>query len=128
MKKTHDKPELKTFRKDLRQNLTSAEAFLWKELQQRNLEGRKFRRQHSIENLIVDFYCAKEQLVIELDGDIHMNSSAEEKDEKRNKKLRTLGLTILRFENKMIFHHLSSVLQEIKDHFSVHATPQKNES
>ena len=128
MKKTHDKPELKTFRKDLRQNLTSAEAFLWKELQQRKLEGRKFRRQHSIENFIVDFYCAKEQLVIELDGDIHMNSSAEEKDEKRDKKLRTLGLTILRFENKMIFHHLPSVLQETKDHFSVHATPQKNES
>jgi len=55
-RKIHDKPELKAHRKNLRKNLTSAEAFLWSHLQQKKLEGRKFRRQHSIENYIVDIH------------------------------------------------------------------------
>ena len=63
----HNKKELENYRKRLRKNGTSAEAFLWKYLQKRRLGGRKFRRQHSILNFIVDFYCAEEDLVIELD-------------------------------------------------------------
>lgn len=67
--KKHDKPTLRNNRKELRQNLTSAEAFLWKHLQNKKFEGRKFRRQHSIDNFIVDFYCTSEKLIIELDGE-----------------------------------------------------------
>ena len=68
MKRIHNKIELKPYRKALRKDLTPAEAFLWKYLQNRKLEGRKFRRQHSVGNYIADFYCSSERLVIELDG------------------------------------------------------------
>ncbi|UOY05583.1 DUF559 domain-containing protein [Muricauda sp. SCSIO 64092] len=115
--KKHNKPELRQHRKDLRQNLTTAEAFLWKQLQHKKLDGRKFRRQHSIDHFIVDFYCASEKLIIELDGQVHQNPIAEEKDANRDAYLEALGYTVLRFENKMVFEHLSSVLREIKDNF-----------
>ena len=116
-KKIHNRKYLEPYRKELRKNLTSAEAFLWKQLQQRKLEGRKFRRQHSIENYITDFYCPEERLIIELDGQVHCNSIAQEKDENRTKILENLGFRVIRFENKMVFDNLQSVLQEIKDNF-----------
>ncbi len=112
-KKIHNRKHLEPYRK----NLTSAEAFLWKQLQQRKLEGRKFRRQHSIENFIADFYCPEERLIIELDGQVHFNSIAQEKDENRTKILEDLGFRVIRFENKMVFDNFQSVLQEIKDNF-----------
>ena len=116
-KPIHNRKHLESFRKELRENLTSAEAFLWKHLQRKQLKGRKFRRQHSIENFIVDFYCPEEKLIIELDGEIHKNATAEEKDRKRDKRLEELGFKVLRFENKMVFDFLPSVLKEIDDNF-----------
>jgi len=116
-KPIHNRKHLESFRKELRENLTAAEAFLWKQLQKRQLKGRKFRRQHSIENFIVDFYCAQEKLIIELDGEIHKNATAEEKDRKRDKRLEELGFKVLRFENKMVFDFLPSILKEIEDNF-----------
>ena len=62
----HNLKHLEALRKELRKSLTSAEATLWKQLQKSQLNGRKFRRQHSIKNFIVDFYCPKEKLIIEL--------------------------------------------------------------
>ncbi len=79
-RKIHNRKSLEPYRKKLRHHGTTAEAYLWTHLQQKKLEGRKFRRQHSILNFIVDFYCAEERLVIELDGQGHMNPTAEEKD------------------------------------------------
>ena len=116
-RKIHNKKELKAYRKKLRSHGTPAEAFLWVHLQQRKLEGRKFRRQHSIANFIVDFYCAEEKLIIELDGQGHMNPTAEEKDDSRTKIVEGLGFKVIRFENKMVFDQLASVLSEIKDNF-----------
>jgi very-short-patch-repair endonuclease len=116
-KKIHNKKYLEPYRKELRKNLTSAEAYLWKQLQQRKLDGKKFRRQHSIENYIPDFYCPEERLIIELDGQVHFKPTAQENDEKRTKRLEELGFKVIRFENKMVFDNLQSVLQEIKDNF-----------
>jgi very-short-patch-repair endonuclease len=62
---------LKFFRSSLRNKSTSAEAVLWNILKSKKLNSRKFRRQHSIGNYIVDFFCASEKLVIELDGNPH---------------------------------------------------------
>ena len=58
----------KTKRKKLRNNLTPAEAALWNLLKNSQLEGRKFRRQHSVGFYILDFYCPSERMAIELDG------------------------------------------------------------
>jgi len=62
----NNRPELKKFRKNLRNNSTSAEATLWTYLQKSQLDGRKFKRQHSVENYILDFYCPSEKLCVEL--------------------------------------------------------------
>jgi len=116
-KRVHIKVELKAYRKKLRSNLTPAEAFLWKHLKSRQLEGKRFTKQHSIGNYIVDFYCASQRLVVELDGEVHNNSSAQEYDAKRTEYLNSLDYTVLRFENKLVFYQLSAVLEEIKSNF-----------
>lgn len=76
----HNRKVLKQKRKKLRNNLTPGEASLWKFLQKSQLEGRKFRRQHSVGNYILDFYCPGEKINIELDGEYHIP----EKDKKRD--------------------------------------------
>ena len=108
-KQIHNRKYLEHFRKDIRNNGTSAEAFMWKYLQKSQLNGRKFRRQHSIGNYIVDFYCPKEKLIVELDGQYHNRPDVQEKDRIRTEYLEGLGFTVVRFENKMVFEHLSSV-------------------
>lgn len=117
MHRHHNKKHLLARRKELRKNLTPAEAYLWMYLKGKKLDGRRFQKQHSIDNYIVDFYCASGKLIIELDGEVHNNPIAEEKDAERDTQLQNLGFTVLRFENKMVFEQLDSALQEIKDHF-----------
>jgi len=114
----HNKKELKTFRKELRNNATSAEAYLWKYLSKSQLEGRKFRRQHSIGKFIVDFYCPSENLIVELDGQVHINPTAENYGQNRTQYLESSGTKVIRFENSMVFDFLPSVLQEIADNFN----------
>ncbi|WP_179335359.1 endonuclease domain-containing protein [Winogradskyella costae] len=114
---THTKKELQDYRRALRNNLTPAEAQLWKHLKSRQLSNRKFQRQHSIGYYIVDFYCATEKLIIELDGEIHNNPKAQEYDKKRTQHLESLGYKVIRFENKMVLDSLPSVLREIQDNF-----------
>jgi len=118
-KQIHTLKHLKTFRKELRENLTPAEVFLWSKLKARQFEGKRFTRQHSIENFIVDFYCASERLIIELDGQVHFNPAAQEYDAARTARLNELGFRVIRFENRMVFDLLPSVLLEIKGCFKV---------
>jgi very-short-patch-repair endonuclease len=114
----HNKKELLESRRELRKNLTPAEAFLWKQLKGKQLDGKKFAKQHSIGNYIVDFYLASDKLIIELDGEVHQNPMAADYDEKRTDYLQSLGFTVIRFENKMVFDNLASVLMEIKENFN----------
>jgi len=109
---------LKETRQHLRTHSTSAEAELWKHLKNKQLAGRKFRRQHSIENYIVDFYCSEEKLIIELDGDPHGDYIQIQYDEQRDKKLKEMGYTILRFENRFVFQEIEWVKEEIIKTFS----------
>ncbi len=113
----HNRKYLKTKRQDLRNHATPAESFLWKYLRKSQLKGRKFRRQHSIENYIVDFYCPSEKLVIELDGAVHEYEKQAEKDERREERLNELGIQVLRFENQFVFDNLQLVLNCISDAF-----------
>ncbi len=117
MSKIHNQKHLEERRKELRKNLTPAEATLWKSLQRKQLKGRKFRRQHSIQNFIVDFYCASERLIVELDGAVHLDFAQQNYDLERTEILENLGLKVIRFENKMIFEKLPEVLEEIINHF-----------
>jgi len=112
----HNRDYLKQRRRKLRNHSTLAESVLWK-LLRNNQTGRKFRRQHSIENYIVDFYCAEEKLIIELDGEPHNNLGIILKDGDRAERLIQLGYKILRFENNTIVNYSLNVIEEIKKHF-----------
>ncbi len=112
-----NKKELKANRIALRKNCTSAETALWNLLKNKKLDGRKFRRQHSIGNYIVDFFCSSEKLIIELDGDIHGDYYQIEKDINRDRYLENLGFTVLRFENRFVFQDPDYVMVEIKKKF-----------
>lgn len=116
-KRIHNFKHLEERRKKLNNNLTPAEAFLWKCLQKKKLEGRKFRRQHSINNFIVDFYCAEEKLIIELDEQVHFDIVQQEYDAERTKELESLGFKVIRFENKQVFEETTLVLETIKSWF-----------
>ena len=109
--------QLKETRQHLRTHGTSAEAELWKHLKNKQLNDRKFRRQHSIENYIVDFYCSKEKLIIELDGDSHGDYIQIQRDEKRDERLSHWGYKVLRFENRFVFQDIEWVLSEIVNCF-----------
>jgi very-short-patch-repair endonuclease len=115
MRKLHNKIQLKETRKVLRTNSTSAEATLWKSLKNKNLDGRKFRRQHSIHNYIVDFYCPSERIIIELDGAFHLDFINQQKDHERDQQLERLGYKVLRFENKFVFEDIEMVLNSIRE-------------
>ena len=101
-------------RKQLRENLTSAEALLWVNLKNSQLDGKKFRRQQSIGPFIVDFYCAKCRVAIELDGEGHLSMTGAEADEKRTDFLKRFNVTVLRFENNEVFENLEGVLNAIR--------------
>jgi very-short-patch-repair endonuclease len=116
-KKLHDPVRTRVFRKKLRSQSTEAEIFLWNYLKEKKLGGRKFRRQHGIGPFIVDFFCHSEKLIIELDGQVHFNAEAQEKDQRRTAYLNKKGFRIIRFENRLVFDLLSSVLNEIQDKF-----------
>lgn len=117
MNQLNNKQELKNFRKNLRNNSTSAEATLWNHLKNKQLEGRRFRRQFSVGNYILDFYCPSEKLAIELDGNDHFIGYGLTQDEIRDKFLNNLNIKVLRFENKEIFERLEGVLEEVKKAF-----------
>jgi very-short-patch-repair endonuclease len=118
MKNIHNKPNLLEYRKNLRRRSTAAESTLWKTLKNKQVENLKFRRQHSIDNYIVDFYCPEIRLIIELDGASHDNYLAEEKDPIRDKKLEEYDCTILRFENRYVYEFLDDIIDTIRKHKS----------
>jgi len=113
----HNFPELKTFRKELRNQSTPAEAKLWMYLQDKQLDGRKFRRQHSIKGYILDFYCPAERLAIELDGQPHFYAEAIEYDRERDLFLERFGVLVLRFINRWVFDNPEGVLNHIREQF-----------
>ena len=98
--------------RELRREMTLAEAILWQELRANKL-GVHFRRQQIITGFIVDFYCHKAALVIEVDGDIH--DLQKEDDARREKALSEMGLKIVRFRNDEILNNLLTVVKRIKE-------------
>ena len=118
MNQIHNKPTLLEYRKNLRNNATDAEVVLWKHLQNKQLEGRKFRRQHSVENYILDFYCPSERLAIELDGAHHFTEEGLKYDQERTAFLNNLNIRVIRFENIEVFENIEKVLVKIRSCFT----------
>ena len=98
---------------DLRRNTTNAENLLWKQLKNKKIKGLRFRRQHPIDEFIVDFFCPKAMLVIELDGGIHDSDAQHERDLERTKILNRHGLKVIRFSNEDIEQNIMEVISRI---------------
>ncbi|MEZ6062453.1 MAG: endonuclease domain-containing protein [Planctomycetaceae bacterium] len=96
-----------SFRRRRRQNQTRSEGLLWSVLRARQVCGLKFRREHSIENWIVDFACVAKMLIVEIDGGYH--DATAESDLQRQRKLELLGWTVLRFSDKDVEHNAEAV-------------------
>lgn len=113
MNKIFNNPLLKIRRKNLRNVMPLAEIILWSKLKGRQT-GFKFRRQESIGQFIVDFYCPEIKLAIELDGDTHyMGEKSRQKDEMREQIIESYGVKILRFTNNDIYSNLDEVVSII---------------
>jgi len=126
-RRPHNKTILKPRRKQLRRNLTPAEAFLWSAIKNSQLAGRKSRRQHSVENYVLDFFCVTERLAVELDGEVHRNDVAEEYDLGRTLYLKSQGIKVIRFENFLVFQEFEYVLHRIQTNFEWWK-PENNDS
>ncbi|MBT1696999.1 DUF559 domain-containing protein [Fulvivirgaceae bacterium PWU4] len=109
-------PRLFGYARVNRQISTEAEAILWQCLRNRKLKGCKFRRQHPIADYIADFYCFERGLVIEVDGEYHMDKEQMAYDEQRTNRLNELKIKVIRFTNREVMEKLDFVLKEIKRH------------
>ena len=114
----YNQKDLKEKRKELRSNSTSAEAVLWRMLKGKQVKGRRWRRQFSIGNYILDFYSPEIKLAVELDGNEHYTVIGKFNDERREEYLNSLGIKIIRFENKDIWCSTDLILETIKKYSS----------
>jgi very-short-patch-repair endonuclease len=103
---------LKVFSQKLRNDSTLSEVLLWQELRAGKIKGYKFNRQKPLLNYIVDFYCRRLRLVIEIDGASHNDRHIE--DQKRQKDLEEKGLSFLRFDDLEVKKNMSNVLRSIQ--------------
>ena len=117
-KKEYNKTVLKEHRKELRNHSTTVEVILWNHLKGKKIGGFKFRRQYSIANYIVDFYCTEKRLAIELDGAGHFTEEGKEQDNYRDQELKQMDIKVLRFENKQIEENIDEVLKTILTHLT----------
>ncbi len=100
--------------RNLRDTSTEVEKRLWARLRDRQLEGFKFRRQHTLLGYVLDFACNEAMLAVELDGSQHGEVSHQAHDEKRSAELARLGWKVLRFWNNEVTDNMRGVLEVIR--------------
>ena len=113
--------KLKPLSREKRSEPTPAEIALWECVRNRKFEGLKFRRQHTIERFIVDFFCPELRLVIEVDGDIHQYTV--EEDAVRQEFLESQGFQVIRFTNDQVLSNIHDVLNSISVYISQFSPP-----
>jgi very-short-patch-repair endonuclease len=107
----HVSSEMHERSKELRREMTPAESKLWQELRGGRMEGFHFRRQQIVGHYIVDFYCHRVALVVEVDGDVHFHQQGY--DRQRDRDLEDLGLRVLHFWNSDVNENMEEVLEKI---------------
>ena len=93
--------------------MTDAEKLLWSKLRRKQLKGSQIYRQRIIDDYIVDFYCPKADLIIEIDGSQHYTDEGINKDKIRDNFLKIQGFKVLRFSDKEVFENLKGVVEKI---------------
>jgi very-short-patch-repair endonuclease len=103
--------------------MTDAEILLWSRIRRKSIAGYQFYRQKIIGGHIVDFYCHKARLVIEVDGSQHYGFEGKQKDMMRDVYMAQLGLTVLRFFDREIFENLDGVIETIWRYLKTEESP-----
>ena len=114
MTKIFNRQDQKEKRRELRKNSTKAESILWDKLRDRRLLGYKFRRQYSVKHFVLDLYCPKFKLAIEVDGKSHDSEEAKKYDKLRQEYIETLGIRFIRIKNEDVISDIENVLESIK--------------
>jgi very-short-patch-repair endonuclease len=99
--------------REMRKNPTPAEKALWRVLRDRAVNGLRFRRQHTMDGLVLDFYCPEVRLCVELDGGVHDSGDQRERDAARTAHLQARDIRVLRFRNEEVLSDMRSVLTRI---------------
>ncbi len=106
----------------LRKNQTESEKIIWEIVRNRKLKGQKFLRQHPIifpyegrkRFFVADFYCAKRNLVVEIDGKVH--DDQQERDKFREHLIEKIGMKVIRFKNEEVEHDLENVIRTLESY------------
>jgi very-short-patch-repair endonuclease len=118
-------PQILEASRVLRSDTTFAEGVLWQALRAEGLPGLRFRRQHAIGRVILDFYCPAVRLAIEVDGGIHDDPAQAERDQARTEALNALGIRVIRFRNEEVVQRLPSVLDRIRQTAAEQPRPKR---
>jgi very-short-patch-repair endonuclease len=105
--------KLKPYAGSLRQNMTESELLLWSKIKGKQLANYTFYRQRIIGDYIVDFYCPKVKLIIELDGGQHFSEEGIKADKKRDSYFKNQGITVLRYTNVDVLENIEGVIENI---------------
>ncbi len=119
---------LKQYSRQLRENMTDAERHLWAKIRMKQLNGYQFYRQKPIGGYIVDFYCPRAKLVIEVDGGQHFFNEKVEDDRIRAEHMRSLGFRVLRFTNTGVLTHIEGVVESIEREIPLSPPLKKGET
>jgi very-short-patch-repair endonuclease len=113
MTKLFNKTSEKLKRRQLRSNMTKAEALIWQKLRCKQIENCKFRNQYSVDRFVLDFYSPEIKLAIEIDGESHFQEGAAQYDNERQIFIESAGINFLRFTNNQVYENLNGVLETI---------------
>lgn len=107
-------------RRQLRNSMPRAEIFLWARLKKKQIMGYKFRRQHSIGYYVIDFYCPKLKLAIEVDGDSHFSEEGKKYDLKRENYIKSFGIRFLRITNLDVYNNMGGIIEKLMEIIKSH--------
>ena len=111
-------PVTKEFRQQLRREETPTECMLWKRLRSKQLDGFRFRQQHGFGPYVLDFYCPKLRLCIELDGSVHDSDEQQQRDAERTMFLNQNRIKVIRFKNEEVEEDIEKVLITIRKYIN----------
>jgi very-short-patch-repair endonuclease len=106
---------LKQLSRQLRENMTDAERHLWSKIRMKQLKGYQLYRQKPIGDYIVDFFCPRAKLVVEIDGSQHLVGETIQYDRIRDDYLSSHGLRVLRFTNSDVMRNIEGVIESIEE-------------
>ena len=101
-------------RRKLRRDMTYCERIVWIHLRKKQL-GYRFLRQYSVDHFVIDFYCPKLKLAVEIDGEYHNSDSQKKYDKNREKYLEKFGITFVRIKNEEFLGNPDRAFRKIEE-------------